>query len=273
MNPSGMYILNGEPRTLPSYIREAWQRRHVTLHLAASLMRSRIRGSALGVLLIIAHPLILAGIFAVVFGTAFKVDDLQRFTAYVLTGIVVFDYLSNCVSGSVTLIENAEPFTRQVRVPLINFILPHWLNSIILMLYGSFGVVIFSFLFPITGFNFAMIIMPLNIVYLSLCFAPVCVLFALVGDKFRGIRSFISYFMLLLYYLSPVFIPLSAFENSPLATWVRINPAAGAIDLLRSPVLDGRLPALDSYVSVGLLALISTLIAGVWLIKREGIEK
>ena len=72
-----------------------------------------------------------------------------------------------------------------------------------------------------------------------------------------------------LWFLSPVFIEKSVFENPGIVIWDTINPVSNMLALLRAPVIDGHMPSLSNYGVVCAFGLVNYLIAYIALRRHE----
>jgi len=154
-------------------------------------------------------------------------------------------------------------------VPIINFILPHFINNSAVIIYGLSGIFIFTEIFYSEKINLMILLLPFNFIFLAICLLPMSVLFAFIGEEYKPMRPFINYASLILYYITPVFIPKSIFNNPLLKMWNDINPAAAAIELIRAPVLDGIAPSMNNYLVMGSFFVITLTLALIFISKHE----
>lgn len=256
MKLKGDYILNGSVWTWDNYWADFWRYRHLTAHLASSSMRDKVRGAGGDLLWIIAHPLILSGIFAVVFGNVFGGGNIAQFIVYVLSGIVVFEYFAGLLGGSLNVLTNAQPFLKQARTPIVVYLLQHSIFQSVLFCYGILGLIAVAAISGGVKFGLSWAVLPVVFALIAITFAPLAIIGGLVGYKKKGLRPFITYFVMVLYYLTPVFIARDLFDSSALKLFTFLNPISQSLDLVRMPLIYGKLPDLVSFSVVGIWAII-----------------
>jgi teichoic acid transport system permease protein len=107
MDVSGLLELASRP-ALPQYLFDLWVRRDFTLALAAARLRAEHAQDTLGTAWQLLNPLLLAGVYFVVFGVILGTDrGIENFIAYLVIGILVFDVGSRSAqSGATSLVNN-----------------------------------------------------------------------------------------------------------------------------------------------------------------------
>jgi homopolymeric O-antigen transport system permease protein len=245
------------------YARGIWAARYFWTHLAISDLRSRWRGSALGVLWSVVQPLCLTLLVAVVLSKIFK-QDIYSYAPYILSGIIVWDFVtSTMIGGSLSFVQ-ADAYIRQCRHPLAIYTLRTTLTNLIVLMMASLGLVLWVLvafpenlgvcwiaalsLFPVVGF----------------AGWSAATLLAYVGVRFRDVPHALGLALQALWFLSPIYFNASIFRTSGLAALVDYNPIYHVLQLVRAPLLVGAWPTTANYAySVGLIAAIA---AAAWAV-------
>jgi teichoic acid transport system permease protein len=99
----------GTPLSLGEYLRRMWSRRDFVLTIPIGQLKAQNQNSLLGSAWHLLNPLLLAGVFYLVFGVLFDAQrDIEHFAAYLIIGIFVFTYTQKVtMSGARTIIANA----------------------------------------------------------------------------------------------------------------------------------------------------------------------
>lgn len=234
---------------LRGYLVECWRYRHLMVHLARSDLRSRFRGSYLGVLWLLVNPLIMTAVFALVFGTIFNVP-LGDYIPYVLLGIVLWEFIAGVVGGSTASVLVAEGYLKQARIPLLVFCLRTLLFLLICFLPAFLSVIIVAAAMA-PKFEAATVLwfIPATILTCYLL-APLGIISAVASMRYRDYPNVINHVLTILYFVSPIFIVRKELERPFLKTFSAYNPITALCDIFREPVLYGSAPPLDSVTVV-----------------------
>ncbi len=218
----------------------------------------RYRGSFGGVLWSFAHPLLMLGVYTLVFGTFFKMrwgsaGSTLEFSLVLFSGLIVFNFFAECVRRAPTLVLNQPNYVKKVVFPLeilpwvaIGAALVHAAISFLAWL--IFYVVIYGV--PSWTILFApLVLLPLVPVVLGLGW-----ILSSLGVYVRDIEQVTGIVIQALLFLSPVFFSLDAvpaeFKSIMLA-----NPLTFIIDQARQVMLHGALPDFFGLALYALLAL------------------
>ncbi|MBN2114519.1 MAG: ABC transporter permease [Acidimicrobiia bacterium] len=226
---------------LGAYLVELWRRRHFAWHLAIGGIRARTSSTTLGLLWWMLDPLILGGVFLLVFGV---ILDVRRgdpaYIGFLLSGLFAFTYTrTTMMGGGNTLTANAHLIATQ-RFP--RMVLP--VASVVE------GAVAFSFslvpFFLIAGFAHGDWPGPHTLVFLpafvfhTLFNLGLSLLVAQLVIPFRDIGNVMGHLSRIWMYMSPVIYPLDErLRNAPeaLVQILQFNPMAAILGLYRTALL------------------------------------
>lgn len=230
-----------------SLVRSALSHRHLILQLAQRDVLGRYRGSALGVVWSLVHPILMLTVytfvFSVVFGTRWPgaaPDDRLHFAIVLFAGMIVFGVFSECVGKAPTLVVSQPNFVKKVVFPLE--VMP-WVPLLASLFHAAISfVVLFTLLLVARGgLHWTIIFLPL--VFLPLAFLCLGLgwILASLGVFLRDIGQMVGVAVTALMFLSPLFYPSSALPER--LRWVmEINPLAFPIEQAREVVVVGNLP-------------------------------
>jgi lipopolysaccharide transport system permease protein len=212
-------------------------------------MQAKYRGSLLGVAWTLANPVLLMGVYLLVFSVLYKTPFASggHYALFLLVGLSAWIFFATSLqSASRSMLDNANlirktRFPRQL-VPL----------SIVATQLVSFVVMLVALLI----LNFALLPRVRATEWLALPIGVAIVAFtcglalaiASVNVLFRDVEFLVSALLLPLFFLTPILYPL---DNAQIASraWVVDlihwgNPLSPMIEALRDPLFYGRLPTL-----------------------------
>ena len=141
----------GRPIRGPSAVGGDWRRLlHLTRLLAVTDFKLRFFGSVLGYVWQVMHPLLLFGVLYVVFTEVVPLgEDVRFYPVALLSGLVMFVFLSESTSQSVQSLVEREPIVRKIQFPRLAVPLSIVLTALFRM--GLNLLVVFAFLFASGG--------------------------------------------------------------------------------------------------------------------------
>lgn len=215
-------------------LRDLWGARELLRNLVAKELKVRYKQSALGFAWSLLTPLMMTGIFTVVFATFLKIN-VEDFATFFLAGYLVWQFFSNSVNSSVGAIVGNGPLIRKVWFP--REVLP---LSLVLSQAVHFGLALLAtaVLFLLQRGNFLPYLpsLVLGMVLLILFTAGMSMIFAAANVGFRDLQELTQVIFLAWFYATPVIYPLSFVEaNAPWALPViRANPMTWFVELFQA---------------------------------------
>jgi len=243
-----------------SYFSRVWAARYFWVHLALADLRSRWRRSFFGVTWSIIQPLGLTCLLALVFSRILH-TDIVTYAPYILSGIIVWEYISaNTIGGSLSFVQ-ADAYIKQCNHPLAIYTLRNILSSSIVLMLASLSL--YGWVAIVLPENFGWSWLATLTIYpvLAAIAWPVSTLLAYVSTRFRDVPHALGLVMQSLWFISPVYFEEKMFRSGGLHALVDYNPIYHILQLLRAPLLHGEWPTLENYLfSLG-TALVLSLVA------------
>lgn len=231
-------------------ITSAWANRALIKALTAREVIGRYRGSVLGVLWSLFHPLLMLVVYSFVFSVVFKArwqggsDSKLEFALVLFAGLIVFNVFAECINRAPGLILGNANYVKKVIFPLevlpwvtLGAALFHALVS--LSVWMVFYVVVFG-LPPLTVLWLPIVVLPLLMVVMGLSW-----FLAAIGVFLRDVGQITAVATSVLMFLSPIFYPVSALPPRFQAV-MRLNPLTPAIEWTRDALMWGRSPDLGA---------------------------
>lgn len=230
---------------------------------------ARYRGSMLGITWALLNPLMMLGVYTLVFVGVFKArwpgaEDAGglAFALNIFAGLMVFNLFSEVVGRSPNLIVEQPNLVKKVAFPLellayltLGSALFHFLLSTLILV---FGLAFLTHALPPTLLYVPVVILPLLPLLLGVSWT-----LSALGVYVRDISSIIGMAISLLMFLSPIFYSPNALSPR-WQIWINLNPLTAVIENLRRVAFMGVMPDWASWGAA--LALFTPIaLAGAWI--------
>jgi ABC-type polysaccharide/polyol phosphate export permease len=245
--------------------------RELFVNLFRREVEVRYRGSALGLAWTLVNPLVLMGVYTLLFSILLKAVSIDHFPLFVLAGLLTWVFFQTALQASSTTLIAHAGLVKQVRFP--RQLLP-------LSVVGSNLVTFFAMFAVILPFNLVLIpetrstfwaALPLIVPLVALV-CGLAVLVASVNVFFRDVEHLVATIMLPWFVLTPIFYTFDQLPGVGDRQWVVdllhygnfLSPFVLAI---RDPLFFGELPALADVV-YSVLAAGAALALGAFVFSR-----
>ena len=203
----------GRPIRGPRALTDDWSRFwHLTYNIARNEFKLKFFGSVLGYLWQLMRPLLLFGVLYVFFVLVFKVDKGKGAAGHyygvqLLGSIVLFTFFAEATAGAVRSVVDRENLVRKIQFP--RMVIP---LSIVLLAMFNLGlnlivVMIFALISGVTPM-LSWLELPLIVAMLTLFATGVAMLLSALFVNFRDIQPIWDVFSQIMFYSSPVIIPV-----------------------------------------------------------------
>lgn len=225
--------------------------------LVARDFKAKYKRSVLGVFWSFLNPLLTMSVQYIVFSTVFR-SDIQNFPAYLLIGVVFFNFFSeSCGMGLMSIIGNA-PLITKVYIPKYIFPLSRVLSSFINFLLALLPL---SAVLLLTGQRVtkAVFLLPFSLICLLLFCMGMALLLSALMVFFRDVQFLWNVVSILWMYATPIFYPESIIPPQFVMVY-KMNPLYHFIRFTRLILLDGVSPEPRAYLFCILAAVIPLLL-------------
>jgi ABC-type polysaccharide/polyol phosphate export permease len=213
----------------------------------------------LGILWSLLNPLLIMTVQYLVFSTLFRFD-IPNYAVYLLSGIVMFNYMADATSQSMTCIIQNASLINKVYMPKFIYPFSRVLSS---------GV---NFLFSLLALYIVIVVSGMHITFahLAILFGIVCLFIFICGVSlllaslmvfFRDTQFLYSIVITIWTYLTPIFYPESILPPA-MMTVMKFNPMYHFIRFIRFIILEGGIPDPKAWVYCIFFAIASLLIGG-----------
>jgi ABC-2 type transport system permease protein len=228
----GPSALGNDPRRLA----------RLTWTLAITDFRLRFFGSVLGYLWQLMQPLLLFGVLYAVWGVLLDFSGPEKFYGVaLLTGIVLFTFLSEATNSSVRSIVNREPLVRKIEFPRAAVPLSAVVTA--LMNLGLNLIPVVVFLLTAGGRpRWSWFEVPVIVAMLTIWIVGLAMLLSAAFVRYRDVEPIWTVSLQILFYGTPIFYTLSTVQEKSGEAWVSTllmcNPFAAALQQFRHAFVD-----------------------------------
>jgi ABC-2 type transport system permease protein len=278
----------GHPIRGPRALDDSWSRFwQLAYNIARSEFKLKFFGSALGYVWQVMRPLLLFGVLYVFFVLIFHVDKAKGvashyYGAQLLGSIVLFTFFNESATGAVRSVVDRENLVRKIQFPRLAIPI-----SVVLLALFNLGLnlVVVMIFAVISGVEpmVSWLELPLIIAMVTLLATGVAMLLSALFVKFRDIQPIWEVVSQILFYSSPVIIPVETVKeklahgatNHFLYHLYTLNPLVTVFQQFRHAMINSGTQsagqALGSWAALlEPLALVAVIFAlGFWVFNRE----
>lgn len=247
------------------YLIEIKQHQNILHQLVHQQITLRYRRTLFGYLWTLFNPLLMMSVTAVVFSAIFKMD-LKTYAVFLFSGIIAFNLFATIVAQCGQSLVNNEQLIKKIYIPKIFFPLS---VSIAMLIDSLLMFISLFFIIIMIGGNISFSLMSLFPAYILLYFFALGIglICSVISVYFRDLLHIITILMQALVFLSPVYYKPESLSNK--VQWlIEFNPLTQFIELFRSPIFNGTIPAIEFYVQALAYAVLS-LSAGIWFFNNH----
>ncbi|MDO4846527.1 MAG: ABC transporter permease [Clostridiaceae bacterium] len=239
--------------------------RYLLGNLISRDLKVKYRRSFLGFLWSILNPLLMALVINAVFSRIFRFE-IDYFIVYYLSGSLIFNFMVEATSGSLTSVINASSLIKKVYIPKYIFPLEKCLFAFVNMLFSSVALIVVILI----------VRMPVHLTAFLFFFPMLCTLVFSLGLSlilssvnvfFRDVGHLYSVWTVAWMYLTPVIYPAEALPEK-FAPIMHMNPMYHYVTYFRDVIMYGRIPDLNAHLICVLFALVF-LAAGLAIFKKQ----
>ncbi|WP_395517395.1 ABC transporter permease [Pseudorhizobium flavum] len=238
---------------LPSSVANVVRYRNLLYQLIRRDISSRYQGTLIGIGWSLMLPLLTLGVYALVFGFILQprwpnVSDPAMFTVLLFSGLLVFNFFSECISRSASVIVSNPSYVKKVVFPVELLVIVPAGTGVFHMLLGISAWVILVMMLGGSVY-WTLLLFPFVLLPLAVMCVGISYFTSAVGVYVRDIGQVIAVAVQLLMYLGPVIYPREVLPQS-LQTLMVLNPITIPVEQFRKVMNYGEAPdigALTAY--------------------------
>lgn len=252
-----------------AHLKAVWTFRYFWMSLVKMDLRSRYRRSVLGIGWSVLHPIVMSGVFCLVFSSLMPIsgggwekigypENWRGYAAYLLTGMAIWEFIRNSTAiGCNALIHN-EAYIRQCPLPYGIYPLRTVMGTAIHFLISMLVVVVLVGLLRGNADHVGVLwaVLPVFVLLFLFCWA-LATIAAFATVYFHDTAHLVEVGAQLMFFLTPIMYTRSVLkrENVDLDFLADLNPVVTFMELIRTPIVTGGLQMPEPQVYVQAVAL------------------
>jgi lipopolysaccharide transport system permease protein len=258
-----------------SFLADVARKRDLWWQFTVRAVELRHRGSHLGIIWAVLNPLLMLGLYMLVFGVIFKIrfgvlpqENSVDIALAIFLGLILFHVTAETLGIGPTIIVSNPNLVKKVVFPLE--VLPlaqlsaFWFHLLISLGLLLIGIVVLGRSLTLAG----LLWLPVVLLPHLLLTAGLCWFLAAIGVFFRDINQVIQFVSQIMLWASAIFYPLSRFHGSSVV-WnvLKWNPLLQTVQLARCALLWHR-PIDLGWLAYTYAAGAAMFFAGMWFFKK-----
>jgi len=233
-----------------------WRWRDLLLALVRRDLTLRYKGSAIGLLWSLAHPLVLGAVYAIAFRLVIRIP-IPDYPLFLLTGLLPWLLLQLSLGQAAGALVDQGHLLRKVAFPPETLVISRVVGQFIHFGLGFAGIVL-PWAIWVRGASPALAMLPL-LAALELIFVlGLAALAATWQVRFGDARHLLDVAVQVWFWLTPV-IYAPELVPARFQRWLWLNPMAAVVEGYRTIVLDGRVPPAPLVATVAVSAALAAL--------------
>jgi ABC-type polysaccharide/polyol phosphate export permease len=239
-------------------------------------LRTRYRRSVLGLGWSLLHPLAMTTVLCVVLGGVLMPGaNIFTYGPFLMVGISLWSYIVTAAVAGCSSMFQGESYIRQFPAPMAIYPLRTALGGTIHFLIALGVVTVIAFVFrlidptsPLVRHPAALLSLAPSVLVLFLFTWSLAVLTGFANVFFQDTQHLCEVGFQILFYMTPVCYDAKLLRDRSLGLLVDLNPLASFLELFRLPILQGEVPALSTYMTAVLTAVL-TVGCAAWTLSRK----
>lgn len=221
--------------------------RQLIATLTSRDLKARYRGSLLGYFWSLANPLLLLGVYTLVFTRFFERPPTGvPYPVFLFAGILPWIFFSGSMMESTTSIANNAGLVKKVMFPSEALPLVVVLSHLVHFVFAFpilLGAIVVATLLGLMQVHATIVVVPLVLLAQTLFTAGIALVVASVSVLFRDLRDLIANLLQLGFFLTPILYSLSEIGSPVMRGLLRINPMTAFVVAYQQLLLHGSMPS------------------------------
>lgn len=251
-----------------NYLCAVWRCRYFWLSLVRMDLRTRYRGSVLGMGWSLLQPVAMTIILCTIFHTVFQAP-VRDYALFLISGLTAWNFVLNVSLQGCQALFHAETYIRQYPAPICIYPLRTTLGAAFHLCVALLVVVALSWF--TNGFG-NLVALPALAPALLLMFLfgwSLAMLGALANVFFQDTQHLTEIGFQILFYATPILYPAKMLRANHLAWIADYNPIVLFLEMFRAPILEGHAAPLTTYAAAAVVVLVTLGASGLILSRVE----
>lgn len=228
-------------------LRTLYRHRQLISALTARDLKARYRGSILGYFWSLANPLLLLGVYTLVFTIFFPAHQVSPYPLFLFIGILPWTFFAAAVLESTTSVISNAGLIKKVMFPaealplvVVTSHLVHFLLALPILLLADIAFAIHGDI----AIHSTMALVPFVILLQTFFVAGLTMAVASASVLFRDLRDILTNLVQLGFFITPILYQIDTIGSRPLRALLRLNPMTPFIVTYQDLIFFGHLPGL-----------------------------
>lgn len=251
-------------------LRTLYRHRQLIATLTSRDLKARYRGSILGFFWSLANPLLLLGVYTLVFTKFFQRPGISPYPLFLFAGILPWTFFAASILESTTSLSSNSGLIKKVMFPaetlplvVVFSHLVHFALAIPVLL----AAVVVAVALGKAPISPVLLLAPLLMILQTVLIAGVALAVSSISVLFRDLRDLIANFLQLGFFLTPVIYLLSDVPSKWLRAALRANPMTPFVTAYQSIFCFATMPSTLDFVLMATYAL-AALVIGLTVFDR-----
>ena len=261
-------------------VTEVWNHRAIVRNLAERELKSKYKKSALGWMWSLLNPAATILIYSLVFGVFLRVvppvagnGELQNFALYLFAALIVWNFFSTVITGSMAAMTSAGPLIRKVYLPpecvpfsiVLSTVLQTFIEAAILTV----------IMIVLGNVSATFLLFPFLLVLLMVFATGIGLVVSMLNVYFRDVGYLVTIAITFLFYATPIIYTIDLIPEEawglPMREIIEANPLTQFVMASRDLFYLLEAPSLGRW-SYMLVASIGSLVLGWWIFSRRSAD-
>jgi lipopolysaccharide transport system permease protein len=225
-----------------------YRHRQLIAALTARDLKARYRGSILGYFWSLANPLLLLGVYTLVFTRFFEQQVVSPYPLFLFAGILPWTFFSAAILESITSISANAGLIKKVMFPAealpLVVVLSHLVHFVLAIPVLLAATLVFAAFGKFT-LSTTILLAPVLMLVQTLFVAGIAMIVSSASVLFRDLRDIVANLMQLGFFVTPIIYLIDNITSRPLRALLRFNPMTPFVVSYQDVLFFGRLPALS----------------------------
>lgn len=219
----------------------------VIKELTAREIKRKYARSSLGIIWSVLNPLLMMIVMSLIFSTMFR-HKIENYPIYYLTGTLFWDLFSGATNSAMSALVDNKMLLIKAKLPKHTFILSRIYTSLINFGYSCIAFALMLVVFGIKP-TWAMLLLPLDVIFALIFSMGIGYMLSVLYVFFADVKYLYSVVLRILMYMSAIFYPLSSLPEA-MQDFISYNPVFVSIDFARTCVMEGLVPAGETWTKL-----------------------
>ena len=230
-----------------------YRHRQLIAALTARDLKARYRGSLLGFFWSLANPLLLLGVYTLVFTKFFPQQVVQPYPLFLFSGSLPWTVFTAAVLESTTSISANAGLIKKVMFPAealpLVVVLSHLVHFVLALPILLAAIFAFAALGKF-DLSWTIFLAPLLMLLQTLFVAGIALTVSSASVLFRDLRDIIANLLQLGFFVTPILYLIDNIQSRVLRAMLRVNPMTAFIVAYQDIFFFGRLPNLSDAILI-----------------------